>query len=204
MGIVSMFYCIFYFFRIVLCAINFSHDKKSSWKHDCDNDHELEPVGLLKTGVLQALSSCENQTVLQCLKHHMKNCFTFNIFWEIKMESFGEATSKDTCFSLYLEKGKRFIQLFWSLGFTMVPKKNYFPYNFCYHEPKPGKKTSYELKAYKSTISGKLLLPGTVSFSTSYQWWLIRQMFLISASSLPAYASSPPWLPHQTAIFKIR
>ena len=56
------------------------------------------------------------------------------------MESFGEATSKETCFSLYLEKGKLFIQLFWPLGFTMVAKKNYFPENFCYHEQKPGEK----------------------------------------------------------------
>ena len=47
---------------------------------------------------------------------------------------------------------------------------------------------------FKSAISGKVLLPGTVSFSTSYQWWLIRQMLLISASSLPTSASSPPWL----------
>ena len=39
---------------------------------------------------------------------------------------------------------------------------------------------------FKSAISGKVLLPGTVSFSTSYQWWLIRQMLLISASSLLA------------------
>ena len=47
---------------------------------------------------------------------------------------------------------------------------------------------------FKSAISGKVLLPGTVSFSTSYKWWLIRQMYLISASSLPTSASSPPWL----------
>ena len=39
------------------------------------------------------------------------------------MESVGEATSKETCFSLYLEKGKLFIQLFWPLRFTMVAKK---------------------------------------------------------------------------------
>ena len=114
--------------------------KKSSWKYDYDNNHELEPVGLLKNGVLQVLSSWENQTVLQCLKHHRKNCFTFNIFWELKMESFGEESSKETCFSLYLGKGKLSIQLFWPLDFTMVAKKNYFPYNFCYHEQKPSKK----------------------------------------------------------------
>ena len=42
------------------------------------------------------------------------------------MESFGEASSKKTCFSLYMEKGKLFIQLFWPLGFTMLAKKNYF------------------------------------------------------------------------------
>ena len=101
--------------------------KKSSWKHDYNNNHELEPVGLLKNGLLRLLSSCENQTVLLCLKHHRKNCFTFNIFWELKMESFGEATSKEICFFLCLEKGKIFIQLFWPLGFTMIAKKNYFP-----------------------------------------------------------------------------
>ena len=135
-----MFYCTFYFCKIVLCEINWSHDKKSSWKHDCDNNHELEPVGLPKNGVLQVLSSWEKQTILKCLKHHKKNCFTFNIFWELKMESFGKASSKETCFSLCLKKGKIFIQLFWSLGFTMVSKKNYFPLNFCYHEQKRGKK----------------------------------------------------------------
>ena len=91
--------------------------KKSSWNYDYDNNHGLEPVGLLKNGVLQVLSSWENQTAL----------LTFNTFWELKMESFGEAASKETCFSLYLEKGKLFIQLFWPLGFTMVAKKNYFP-----------------------------------------------------------------------------
>ena len=43
------------------------------------------------------------------------------------MESFGEASGKETSFSLYLEKGKFFIQLFWPSGFTMVAKKNYIP-----------------------------------------------------------------------------
>ena len=80
MGLVSMFYCAFYFFKIVLCAVNLLHDKKSSWKYDYDNNHELEPVGLLKNGLLQVLSSWENQTVLQCLKYHKKNCLTFNVF----------------------------------------------------------------------------------------------------------------------------
>ena len=46
----------------------------------------------------------------------------------------------------------------------------------------------------------KLLLPGTVSFSTSYQLWLIRQRFIISAPSAP----SPPWYALQTSIFKSR
>ena len=114
--------------------------KKSSRKYDYDNNHELEPVGLLENSVWQVLSSWENQTVLQCLKHHRKNCFTFNIFWELKMESFGEESSKKTCFSLYLEKGKLSIQLFWPLDFTMVVKKNYFQQNFYYHEQKPDKK----------------------------------------------------------------
>ena len=119
MGLVSMCYCAFYFFKIVLCAVNLLYDKKSSWKYDYDN-LELEPVSPLKNGVA-GIIFWENQTVLQCLKHHRKNCFTFNIFWEPKMESFGEESSKETCFSLYLEKGKPFIQLY----FTM--KKIYFP-----------------------------------------------------------------------------
>ena len=126
--LLACFIVLFIFFLIILCEfIIRKMIKKTSWKYDYDNNHELEPVGLLKNGVLQVLSSWENQTVLQCLKHHRKNCFTFNIFWELKMESFGEATSKETCFSLYLEKGKLFIQLFWPLGFTMVAKTNYFP-----------------------------------------------------------------------------
>ena len=88
----------------------------------------------------------------------------------------------------------------------MVAKKNDFSENFCYHEQKPGKRwygktrvTIWKIiKArveIQSWISGKVLRPGTVSFSISYQWWLIRQILLISASSLPASASSPPWLP---------
>ena len=38
--------------------------KKTSCKYDYSNNHDLEPVGLLKNGVLQVLSSWENQTVL--------------------------------------------------------------------------------------------------------------------------------------------
>ena len=41
------------------------------------------------------------------------------------MESFCKAISKET---LYLEKGKIFIQLFWPLSSTMVGKKEHF---FC-------------------------------------------------------------------------
>ena len=93
------------------------HDKKSSWKYDYDNNHELEPVGLLKNDVLQVLSSLENQAVLKCLKHQRKNCFTFSIFWELKMESFGEATGKETYFSLYLEKGKIFYTIILAIRF---------------------------------------------------------------------------------------
>ena len=55
-----------------------------------------------------------------------------------------------------------------------------------------------------NNLNFNLPLTGTVSFSTSYQWCLIRQGLLISASSLLASATSPPWLSHQTAIFKIR
>ena len=48
---------------------------------------------------------------------------------------------------------------------------------------------------FKSAILGKVLLPGTVRFSTSYQWWLIRQMLFISASSLlPPPSSLPSYL----------
>ena len=42
------------------------------------------------------------------------------------MESFGKATSKDNCFSLYQEKGKLFMQLFWPLSCTMVTQKTTF------------------------------------------------------------------------------
>ena len=45
---------------------------------------------------------------------------------------------------------------------------------------------------YHEKLKYKLLLPGTVSFFTSYQRWVIRQRFLIGAP-LPASASSPPW-----------
>ena len=142
LGLVSIcFVVLFIFFK--LCYVNLSHDKKNSWKYDYDNNQELQPVGLLKNGVLQVLSSWENQTVLQCLKHHRKNCFTFNIFWELKMESFGEAASKETCFSLYLEKGKLFIQLFWLLSFTMVAKKNTFSLEFLLPWKKTWKKVMW-------------------------------------------------------------
>ena len=42
------------------------------------------------------------------------------------MESFGKATSKDNCFSLYQEKGKLFMHLFWPLSCTMVTQKTTF------------------------------------------------------------------------------
>ena len=42
------------------------------------------------------------------------------------MESFGEATRKETCFSPYLENGKLFIQLFSPLSFTMMTKRTTF------------------------------------------------------------------------------
>ena len=84
-----MFYCTFYCFKIVLRAVNLLHDKKSSLKYDYDNNHQPEPKGPLKNGVLQVLFCWENQTVLQCLKNHRKNCFTCNIFLELKTESFG-------------------------------------------------------------------------------------------------------------------
>ena len=143
--ILLVFILLYFFFKIVLCAqlVNLSHDKKNYWKYDYDNNQELQPVGLLKNGVLQVLSSWENQTVLQCLKHHRKNCFTLDIFWELKMESFGEATSKETCFSLYLEKGKLFIQLFWLLSFTIVAKKNTFSVEFLLPWKKTWKKVMW-------------------------------------------------------------
>ena len=125
-----MFYCTFYFFKIVLCAVNLSMIKKSSWKHDCDNNHELEPVGLPKNGVLQVLSSWENQTILKCLKHHRKNCFTFNIFWELKMESFGEATSKEICFFLCLEKRKNLYTIILAIRFHYDSKKELLSVEF--------------------------------------------------------------------------
>ena len=69
------------------------------------------------------------------------------------MGSFGETTSKETCFSLYVEKGKLFLQLFWTLRFTMVAKKNILSEEFLLPWKKPGKMwcgktrfTSYELR----------------------------------------------------------
>ena len=94
---------------------------KNSWKYSYGNNQELQPVGPLKNDVLQVLSSWENQTVLQCLKHHRKKYFRI---WESKMETFYKATAKETCFFLYLEKGKLFTQLFWLLSFTLVPKEH--------------------------------------------------------------------------------
>ena len=38
--------------------------KKSLLNNVYDNNHELEPVGLLKNGALQVLFSWQNQTVL--------------------------------------------------------------------------------------------------------------------------------------------
>ena len=42
------------------------------------------------------------------------------------MESFHKAARKETCFSLYLQKGKLFIQLFWLSNFTIVAIKGLF------------------------------------------------------------------------------
>ena len=39
----------------------------------------MKNMGLLKDGVLQVLTSWENQTVLQCLKHHRINVFPDSI-----------------------------------------------------------------------------------------------------------------------------
>ena len=39
------------------------------------------------------------------------------------MESFHEVTTNETYFSLYLRKGKRLIQLFWLLRFTVVARE---------------------------------------------------------------------------------
>ena len=90
-----------------------------------------QSVGLVKNGVLQVLSSWEKQTVLQCLKLHRKSVlYLIEFFWESKMETFHEATSKKTSFSLYLEKWKLFIQLFWLLSFTMVARNNTFSVEF--------------------------------------------------------------------------
>ena len=62
------------------------------------------------------------------------------------------------------------------------------------HELRVKSLEKHELK-FKSAISSKVLLPGIVSFSTSYQWWLIRQLLLINASFLLVSAYSPPRLP---------
>ena len=80
----------------------------------------------------KVFTSWEDQTALQCLKQHRITFFRFlwgksalyltGFFWERKTESFREAASKETCFSLYLREGKFFIQLYWLLRFTVVAK----------------------------------------------------------------------------------
>ena len=132
--------------------------KKSSWKYDYDNNHELEPVGLLKNGVLQVLSSWENQTVLQCLKHHRKNCFTFNmIFVRTKNGMFRWSNLQRDFFLLMSEKRKTFYKIilanrFYYVGkkehslriISVTMKKNLVKSDMVKHELRV---TSYELKA---------------------------------------------------------
>ena len=47
-------------------------------KYDYDNNRKLQLVGFLRNGVLQVLTSWENQTVLRCLKHHRIHVFRFH------------------------------------------------------------------------------------------------------------------------------
>ena len=121
------------------------------------------------------------------------------------MGSFGEASSKDTCFSFYLKR-KTFYIIILAIRFYYGAKKSptfrrisvtmekSLVKNWCGKTQVTSSKIiKHELKS-KSAISGKVLLPSTVGFSTSYKWWIVIQMLLISASSLPASASSPSYL----------
>ena len=73
------------------------------------------------------------------------------------MQFFREAASKETCFSLYLEKGKSFIQLLWLLGFTIVAKKTPFLKNFCYHEKNPVNNSEKKLNKKKQLLLENVL-----------------------------------------------
>ena len=72
------------------------------------------------------------------------------------MESFREAASNETCYSLYLRKRKLFIQLFWLLGFTVVVKKNTFSVEFLLPWKKQPEKNSE--KKTKNKQKKQLLL----------------------------------------------
>ena len=70
------------------------------------------------------------------------------------MESFHEAARNDTGFSLYLRKGKLFIELFGLLIFTVVAKKNTFSEEFLLSwKKKPGKKLWKKTKQTNKTTS---------------------------------------------------
>ena len=88
-----------------------------------------------------------------------KKCFTFNrIFLRTKILIFprSSSASNETCFSLYLWKGKFFIQLFWLLGFTVVAKKNTFSAEFSLPWKKqPEKNSKKKKKTGKTTSSWK-------------------------------------------------
>ena len=52
-------------------------------KYDYDNYQKLQAVAFLKNGVLQLLTSWQNQAVLQCLKHH--EIYMFSDFTRVKV-----------------------------------------------------------------------------------------------------------------------
>ena len=99
-------------------------------KYDYDNNQKLQPVGFLKSGVLEMLTSWENQTVLQCLKHHKiymlsdstgEKCFTFNrIFLRTKNGIFPRSSLQRDLLLVVSAKRKLFMQLFLLLSFTVV------------------------------------------------------------------------------------
>ena len=100
------------------------------------------------------------------------------------MGSFGETTSKEACFSLYVEKGKLFLQLFWTLRFTMVAKKNILSEEFLLPWKKPGKMwcgktrlqvTSYELTALKHKLKFKSAISNP-QVSSSNPWAQIHEL----------------------------
>ena len=130
----------------------FSYQKFVLEEYNYDNNQKLQPVGFLKKtvpyryqlpGKIKLFFSVWNTIEFACFQIPLGKSalHLIGFFWEPKTESFCEATSKGTCFFLYLEKGKLFMQLLWLLSFTMVAKMNTFSVEFLLPWKIPPKKT---------------------------------------------------------------